>query len=58
MTDVDVQGPMFYLPAALHFYRGLRVYPSPVELIAIYQNTVPEPVFKVGSLPFIRVPGD
>ncbi|KAH9938334.1 MAS20-domain-containing protein [Fomitopsis serialis] len=41
------QGPMFYLPAALSFYRALRVYPSPVELIMIYQKTVPEPVFKI-----------
>ncbi|KAG8904721.1 hypothetical protein FRB99_001307 [Tulasnella sp. 403] len=41
------QGPMFELPAALAFYRALRVYPSPVELIMIYQKTVPEPVFKI-----------
>ncbi|KAG8959694.1 hypothetical protein FRC00_001335 [Tulasnella sp. 408] len=41
------QGPMFELPAALSFYRALRVYPSPVELIMIYQKTVPENVFKI-----------
>ncbi|KAL6305892.1 MAS20-domain-containing protein [Sparassis latifolia] len=41
------QGPNFYLPAALSFYRALRVYPSPVELIVIYQKTVPEPIFNV-----------
>ncbi|TFK55459.1 MAS20-domain-containing protein [Heliocybe sulcata] len=41
------QGPVFHLPAALCFYRALRVYPSPVELIVIYQKTVPEPVFKI-----------
>ncbi|EPT03618.1 hypothetical protein FOMPIDRAFT_1022232 [Fomitopsis schrenkii] len=41
------QGPMFHLPAAMSFYRALRVYPSPVELIMIYQKTVPEPVFKI-----------
>lgn len=40
---------MFQLPAALSFYRALRVYPSPVELIMIYQKTVPEPVFKVSA---------
>lgn len=40
-------GDTFYLPAALSFYRALRVYPSPVELIVIYQKTVPEPVFKI-----------
>ncbi|EIN10928.1 MFS general substrate transporter [Punctularia strigosozonata HHB-11173 SS5] len=42
-----MQGPMFALPASLHFYRALRVYPSPVELIVIYQKTLPEPVFKM-----------
>ncbi|KAF9821281.1 hypothetical protein IEO21_00889 [Rhodonia placenta] len=41
------QGPLFQLSAALSFYRALRVYPSPVELIMIYQKTVPENVFKV-----------
>lgn len=40
-------GPEFHLQAALCFYRALRVYPSPVELIVIYQKTVPEDVFKV-----------
>ena len=29
------------------FYRALRVYPSPVELIVIYEKTVPPPVFQV-----------
>ncbi|KAK2465945.1 hypothetical protein APHAL10511_001586 [Amanita phalloides] len=41
------QGPEFHLPAALSFFRALRVYPSPVELIMIYQKTVPDPVFKL-----------
>ncbi|KAF8634791.1 hypothetical protein AX15_000707 [Amanita polypyramis BW_CC] len=41
------QGPEFHLPAALSFFRALRVYPTPVELILIYQKTVPEPVFKL-----------
>ncbi|KAG9039531.1 hypothetical protein FRB95_009111 [Tulasnella sp. JGI-2019a] len=41
------QGPAFEIPAALAFYRALRVYPSPVELIMIYQKTVPESVFKI-----------
>ncbi|KAJ3775697.1 hypothetical protein FB446DRAFT_637401 [Lentinula raphanica] len=45
--QLALQGPMFYLPAALSFYRALRVYPSPVELMMIYQKTVPEPVFKL-----------
>ncbi|KAF8897884.1 hypothetical protein BD779DRAFT_1782192 [Infundibulicybe gibba] len=41
------KGPAFYLPAAMSFFRALRVYPSPVELIVIYQKTVPEPIFKL-----------
>ena len=41
------EGPESAVEAALAFFRALRVYPSPVELIMIFQNTVPEPVFKV-----------
>ncbi|EIW76196.1 MAS20-domain-containing protein [Coniophora puteana RWD-64-598 SS2] len=41
------QGPMFHLPAAMCFYRALRVYPAPVELIMIYEKTVPQPVFQI-----------
>ncbi|KAI0304074.1 hypothetical protein BC826DRAFT_1100975 [Russula brevipes] len=43
------QGPEFAVEAALAFFRALRVYPSPVELIMISQNTVPEPVFKIAQ---------
>ncbi|EMD40854.1 hypothetical protein CERSUDRAFT_103234 [Gelatoporia subvermispora B] len=41
------QGEAFYMPAALSFFRALRVYPSPVELIMLYQQTLPEQVFKI-----------
>ncbi|KAI0787150.1 hypothetical protein BC629DRAFT_1714864 [Irpex lacteus] len=41
------QGPVAALPAAMSFFRALRVYPSPVELIMIYQKTVPEEVFQL-----------
>ncbi|KAG1782985.1 hypothetical protein EV702DRAFT_235764 [Suillus placidus] len=41
------QGPVYHLPAAMCFYRALRVYPSPVELIVIYEKTVPPPVFQL-----------
>ncbi|KAG8928705.1 hypothetical protein FRC02_006580 [Tulasnella sp. 418] len=41
------RGPAFEIPAALSFYRALRVYPSPVELIMIYQKTVPDSVFEI-----------
>lgn len=46
------EGPNFAVEAALAFFRALRVYPSPVELIMIFQNTVPEPIFKVCGLAF------
>ncbi|KAG5648783.1 hypothetical protein DXG03_000132 [Asterophora parasitica] len=45
--QLAASGPDNYLAAALSFYRALRVYPSPVELIVIYQKTVPEPIFKM-----------
>src|ERR1700733_6712106 len=48
-THVCSTGPEFNLQAALCFYRALRVYPSPVELIVIYQKTVPDDVFKVSA---------
>ncbi|EJD48621.1 MAS20-domain-containing protein [Auricularia subglabra TFB-10046 SS5] len=44
---LGTQGPAVYLESALYFYRALRVYPQPVELIMIYQKTVPEPVFNI-----------
>ena len=40
-------GPAFHLSAALSFYRAMRVYPSPVELIMIFQQTLPPELFKV-----------
>ncbi|KAF8915423.1 hypothetical protein CPB85DRAFT_1433023 [Mucidula mucida] len=45
--QLAAQGPAFNLPSALAFYRALRVYPSPVELMVIYEKTVPEPIFKL-----------
>ncbi|TFK81511.1 MAS20-domain-containing protein [Polyporus arcularius HHB13444] len=41
------KGPAFFLPAAMAFFRALRVYPSPVEFIMMLQQTLPEPVFKI-----------
>ncbi|TXT15708.1 hypothetical protein VHUM_00211 [Vanrija humicola] len=41
------QGPAQYVKAATHFYRALRVYPQPVELLMIYQKVCPEPVFQL-----------
>lgn len=31
----------------LPFYKALKVYPAPMELLMIYQKTIPEPVFKL-----------
>ncbi|KAI0268230.1 MAS20-domain-containing protein [Gloeopeniophorella convolvens] len=45
--ELCAKGPDFAVEAALAFFRALRVYPSPVELIMIFQNTVPEPIFKL-----------
>ncbi|KAH9482350.1 Mitochondrial import receptor subunit tom20 [Psilocybe cubensis] len=45
--QLSLQGPRMYLPAAAAFFRALRVYPSPVELIGIYEKTIVDPVFKV-----------
>uniref|UniRef100_A0A1D1YJT5 Mitochondrial import receptor subunit TOM20 n=1 Tax=Anthurium amnicola TaxID=1678845 RepID=A0A1D1YJT5_9ARAE len=40
-------GESGYLDAALCFYKALKVYPNPVELIMIYQKTIPEAVFNL-----------
>ncbi|KAI8334581.1 MAS20 protein import receptor-domain-containing protein [Chlamydoabsidia padenii] len=41
------QGPTFYQDAVLPFYLALKVYPAPLELIMIYQKTIPEPIFQI-----------
>ncbi|SPO21669.1 related to mitochondrial import receptor subunit TOM20 [Ustilago trichophora] len=38
-------GPEKYLEAAAAFFKALKVYPQPVELIMIYQKAVPKEVF-------------
>lgn len=35
------QGPDQYLPAAAAFYKALKVYPAPAELLLIYRQAVP-----------------
>jgi hypothetical protein len=39
-------GPSYYDEAVLPFYKALKVYPAPMELIEIYQKTIPEAVFQ------------
>ncbi|KAI5476978.1 mitochondrial import receptor subunit TOM20 [Pseudohyphozyma bogoriensis] len=52
MTEVGngeqlaARGPPFYVASAVCFYKALRVYPAPAELIQIYQKTQPAPVFE------------
>ncbi|KAA8896027.1 mitochondrial outer membrane translocase complex, subunit Tom20 domain-containing protein [Sphaerosporella brunnea] len=38
------EGPDSAIEAALCFYRALKVYPQPSDLISIYDKTVPKPV--------------
>ncbi|KAJ1928180.1 mitochondrial import receptor subunit tom20 [Tieghemiomyces parasiticus] len=40
-------GETKYEDAAVHFYRALKVYPDPIELITIYQKTIPGPVLTI-----------
>ncbi|KAI9258483.1 MAS20 protein import receptor-domain-containing protein [Sporodiniella umbellata] len=40
------QGEAYYDEAVLSFYKALKVYPAPMELLTIYQKAVPEAVFQ------------
>lgn len=35
------------LESALAFYKGLKVYPAPGDLIKIYDSTVPKPILDI-----------
>ncbi|PVU86533.1 hypothetical protein BB561_006676 [Smittium simulii] len=39
------KGPVEFDNAAKCFYQALKVYPNPIELIMIYQKTIPEQLF-------------
>lgn len=41
-----LQGPKYYNDAILPFYKALKVYPAPQELIIVYQKTIPGSVFQ------------
>ncbi|KAF7724736.1 hypothetical protein EC973_000764 [Apophysomyces ossiformis] len=41
------QGEAHYKDSVLPFYRALKVYPAPLELIMIYQKTIPMEVFQI-----------
>ena len=38
-------GPEGYDMAAICFYKALKVYPAPAELVMVYQKTIPPEVF-------------
>ncbi|ORZ24663.1 protein import receptor MAS20 [Absidia repens] len=40
------KGEEFYNDAVLPFYKAVKVYPAPMELVTIYQKTLPQPVFE------------
>lgn len=40
-------GPSQHLAAATAFFKGIKIYPNPVDLIMIYQKATPEPVFNL-----------
>ncbi|ORZ11334.1 MAS20 protein import receptor-domain-containing protein [Lobosporangium transversale] len=39
------RGPQNYAQAAICFYKALKVYPAPAELVMVYQKTIPSEVF-------------
>ncbi|KAI9479605.1 mitochondrial outer membrane translocase complex, subunit Tom20 domain-containing protein [Zychaea mexicana] len=41
------QGEAYYNDAVLPFFKALKVYPAPMELLMIYQKTIPEPVLQI-----------
>lgn len=47
-TDIRLSGSD-QVEAALCFYKALKVYPQPGDLISIYDKTVPKPVLDILS---------
>ncbi|KAI5463258.1 mitochondrial outer membrane translocase complex, subunit Tom20 domain-containing protein [Mariannaea sp. PMI_226] len=45
--EVLSQDPSNALESALAFYKGLKVYPAPGDLIRIYDSTVPKPILDI-----------
>ncbi|KOS18386.1 Mitochondrial import receptor subunit tom20 [Escovopsis weberi] len=41
------QDPSKAIESALAFYKGLKVYPAPGDLIKIYDSTVPKPILDI-----------
>ncbi|KAI8340792.1 hypothetical protein BC941DRAFT_371277 [Chlamydoabsidia padenii] len=41
------KGETYYHDSVLPFYRALKVYPKPLDLIMMYQKTVPDAIFQM-----------
>lgn len=41
------QGPEYFEMSAMSFYRAMKVYPNPMDLLVLFQRSVPEPVFNM-----------
>ncbi|KAJ2976206.1 hypothetical protein NQ176_g5087 [Zarea fungicola] len=46
-AEVLSSDPSKAIESALAFYKGLKVYPSPGDLIRIYDSTVPKPILDI-----------
>ncbi|KAF9915400.1 hypothetical protein FBU30_002029 [Linnemannia zychae] len=45
--ELFVKGPENYSQAAICFYKALKVYPAPAELVMVFQKTIPPEVFTI-----------
>jgi import receptor subunit TOM20 len=45
--QLATRGADYHVEAATHFYKALRVYPAPSELITIYEKTQPTELFSL-----------
>ncbi|KAJ3296961.1 hypothetical protein HK104_001006 [Borealophlyctis nickersoniae] len=41
------RGPSAYEEAANHFFSALRIYPEPMNLLMVFQQSLPEPVLNI-----------
>ncbi|KAJ3036203.1 hypothetical protein HDV00_002999 [Rhizophlyctis rosea] len=41
------RGPSAYEEAAGHFFAALRIYPEPMNLLMVFQQSLPEPVLNI-----------
>ncbi|KAG5990799.1 hypothetical protein E4U52_004237 [Claviceps spartinae] len=46
-AEILSSDPSKYVDSALAFYKGLKVYPSPGDLIKVYDSTVSKPILDI-----------